>query len=140
MHWAKQYITLNYDLERFNCWHFFRLVMADEFNIDVPIVDINPLETVAKLRAFVKHGELGNWRVVHEPQEGDAVMMGTGSSRITGEAVSHIGIYIELGAGGVLHCDAKPIGRVVFTRASDLTAAMPMGNRKIIRYLRHKTK
>ena len=140
MHWANQYLTLNYDLERFNCWHFFRLVMADEFNIDVPIVDINPLETVAKLRAFLRHGELGNWRVVHEPQEGDAVMMGTGSSRITGAAVSHIGIFIELGAGGVLHCDALPIGRVVFTKVSDLTATMPMGNRKIIRYLRHKTK
>lgn len=135
-HWALGYIGLPWvamgrGVQGFDCYGLFMRVQKLYFGVDVPDIGIDPsIDVIGKLRAFKHHKEFSHWRVVVEPIEGDAVMMGNG------RAVSHIGVYLAVDGGGVLHCD--DIGGVQFTPHGGFGGHE--NNYEILKYLRHETK
>lgn len=134
MHWAIQYYgvpwkPLGRDMSGFDCYGLFKHVQREHFNIDVPEIRINPIaDTSGKFRAFKEHNEFNNWHEVKTPKDGDAVLMGAGN------CVSHIGIFLEVDLGGILHCDDDR--GVKFTPIG----AVGHDGRKIKKYLRHNSK
>lgn len=103
MHWAIEYIGRPWvnggqGPDSFDCWGFFRFIQREKFGIDVPMIDIDADHTRAVLSAFSSHDELKMWHPVTMPGEGDAVLMRHS------KYPSHIGLYIDVDGGGVLHC------------------------------------
>ena len=135
-HFAVGYIGLPWralgrDVQGFDCYGLFKHVQHLYFGVDVAEIGLDPsVDVIGMVRAFKSHAEFGHWREVVEPCEGDAVMMGNGRS------VSHIGIYLAVDGGGVLHCD--DIGGVQFTKHGEFGGHGH--NYEILKYLRHKTK
>lgn len=133
-HWAVGYIGLPWlplgrGVQGFDCYGLFRRVQRLYFGVEVPEIGIDPqVDMRGVLTAFRGHDEFGNWDVVDVPAEGDAVMMGRN------DVVKHLGVYLAVDGGGVLHCDS--IGGVQFTAIGDMCA--PDSAYEIIRYLRHK--
>lgn len=98
-HWASEYIGQPWIKGERDCWSFARRVWADRFNIEVPAIDVDPHRLRDVVRAFSGHPELGNWVEVEYAREGDGVLLA--HSRYA----THVGIWIDADAGGVLHCD-----------------------------------
>ncbi len=103
MHWAVEYIGRPWvngaqGPDSFDCWSFFRFIQREKFGIDVPAVDIDADHLRSVLTAFSSHDELKMWNPVNLPGEGDAVLMRHSKHP------SHIGLYINVDGGGVLHC------------------------------------
>lgn len=102
--WPCKYIGLRYEKgaqgpTSFDCWHFFRHVMQQEFAIAVPAVpEINQNDLRAMVKAFHVDPERERWRAVTHPLEGDAVLMSHNTRP------HHIGIWSEADGGAVLHC------------------------------------
>lgn len=110
-HWAARYIGEPWVANSHDCWAFVRRVYADRFGIDVPPVDVDACSRMACSRAFAGHPEREHWALVDSPSEGDAVLMGKS------ERAAHVGVWVEAGAGSVLHC-VQGAGVVLSTRAS----------------------
>ena len=117
MHFAIQYIGKPWvnggqGPDEFDCWGFFRHVQREHFGREVQLIDVdaNDLRTVA--RNFSDHDERSRWHKVDEPRDGDAVLMAHG------KYPSHVGIWIDVDGGGVLHCTRGE--GVVFSSPSSL--------------------
>ena len=109
-HWAYHYIGLPYD-ERRNCWLFVRQVQKEQFVRDLPIIT-DPHVLLTQARLFKDHAERQRWQKVDRPVEGDCVLLK--KSRYP----AHIGIWLEIDAGGIIHC-VEGQG-VIFQRLSSL--------------------
>lgn len=114
-HWAAQYIGLPYrqdgegpargaeggtpDRESwsFNCWSLFRVVQARHYGRTVPVI-ADPGTAVGRARLFRRHPELRRWRRVSRPRDGDGVKMTCAESPL------HVGVWLDVDGGGVLHC------------------------------------
>lgn len=114
-HWATQYIGQPYVPQTNDCWAFCRRVWAEQFGLVVPVVTVNGSNLRAITRAFSYHEERALWQPVDVPVEGDAVLLA--HTRFP----SHVGIWIEVDGGGVLHCQ-DPLG-VIFSRRDALARA-----------------
>ena len=125
-HWAAAYIGTPWIARRHDCWAFARRVWAERFGLDVPAVDVDALDARAVLRAFRDHPERGHWVEVDQPREGDGVLLS--HSRHP----SHVGVWIDIDGGGVLHCDRH--SGVVFATHSALERC-GWGS---LRYYRHE--
>ncbi len=102
-HWARQYmgkpwINGGQGPEAFDCWGLVRHVLAEHFNIQVPTVDIDPDCLRGCIRALQNGKRDGTWRRVKTPGDGDVVLMAHA------KYPSHIGIWLHVDAGGILHC------------------------------------
>lgn len=94
--------------EAFDCMGFFRHVQARHFGIEVPeILAPNYDDPQALAALFGHHAERGRWTRVATPQHGDAVLV---------HRPLHIGTWLAVDGGGVLHC-ARGAG-VIFTHHS----------------------
>lgn len=113
-HWAESYLGQDYDAAN-DCWAFFRQVQREQFGVHVPVVDVDATDRAAVARAFRDHGERDLWQAVTLPDEGDAVLMAHH------RYPSHVGVWIDVDGGGVLHC--APGAGVIFSRRSALVAA-----------------
>jgi len=103
MHWARQYmgrpwVNGGQGPDAFDCWELVRNVLDRHFNIQVPAVDIDA--NCAKACALaLNHGKRkSNWRKVTAPKEGDVVLMAHA------KYPSHVGIWLDVDQGGILHC------------------------------------
>ena len=104
MHWATKYIGLPYLLggvsaqEGVDCWGLMRLVYQQEFGIALPTIPgVTAASAVAQHRAYVK--ELSrDWIRMETPQEGAGVAMSQVGS------LHHVGIWIAVDRGKILHC------------------------------------
>ncbi|MCM8530663.1 MAG: NlpC/P60 family protein [Lentisphaeraceae bacterium] len=104
MHWCTNYIGLPYDIgakKGHNCWSFARLVLKRHFNRDVSEIVYNPhhLFSVAKTIDFQK--EQSHWQKIEDGEkknDGDVVLMTKSDTPI------HVGIWLNVDRGGVLHC------------------------------------
>jgi len=111
-HWAAEYIGQPWVSGDYDCWVFFREIQKKHFRVDVPIVDIDSTDLMQVARRFRDDTERGRWRKVGTPQDGDAVLMS--HSRFP----SHIGVWVDVDGGGVLHCQERT--GVVFQKQQDL--------------------
>jgi len=111
MHWATSYIGEGYVPQHNDCWAFCRRVWQERFGIDVPVVSADVHSMVAVSHAFQRHAERVHWFEVESPREGDAALMS--HCRFP----SHVGIWIDVDGGGVLHCQYG-IGVVFSSRAA----------------------
>lgn len=107
-HWAEPYIGMPWAKwgegpDIWNCWTFFRHVQDAHFGVPTPMVPYaDSLLVLARL--FRDHDERGHWVEVAEGdwREGDGVMMRTARYPI------HVGVWLEVDGGKVLHCADGP--------------------------------
>lgn len=104
-HWAAQYIGRRWAAgatgpEYFDCWGLFRHVQHEQFGIEVPAIAPDSYGTLSCAKTFRDHPEREHWQPIGEqaPQEGDCVLMSSGNHP------RHIGVWLAVDGGGVLHC------------------------------------
>ena len=80
----------------YDCMGFFRFVQGRHFGIEVPLVIAPDYDDPYGLSAlFTTHTERQRWELIQKPFHGCAVLV---------RRPSHIGVWIDLDGGGVLHC------------------------------------
>ena len=102
-HWAFQYIGTPWESgaqgpNAFDCWSFFRHVQAKHYGLEVPIIAIDANNWRQVIKNFTRHDERFNWKETNQPKDGDAVLMRHS------KFPSHVGIWLDVDGGGVLHC------------------------------------
>lgn len=102
-HWAEQYLNDTWQADgngphAWNCWNFIRHVLKTHYSVEVPLIDVDAMSIHAVIRALRGHDEKANWIETHAPMDGDGVYLHKKSDP------SHVGIYLEVDGGGVLHC------------------------------------
>jgi hypothetical protein len=109
-HWMYEYFDRDWTYE-YDCFAHFAEVQKDHFNVN----ELHTLQHIpevlnygAALDYVKTHDEVeAMWQKVDTPKHGDAIVFGGGTMKF------HIGTYLEIDAGGVLHCE---FGRgVMFT-------------------------
>lgn len=133
MHWAVQYIGRPWvkkaqGPDNFDCWGLLRYVQKHHFNTEVPIISVDADDLRAVINAFESHPEKKQWHLVKQPAEGDGVLMRQGRRD------SHVGVWLDVDGGGVLHC-VQGIG-VVFSDSYSLK----MNGWNNIEYYRHESR
>lgn len=98
-HWAADYIGQPWVAGANDCWSFCRRVWAERFGLSVPVIEVDAAHLAAVTRAFIGHPERVRWAEVDSPVEGDAVLLA--HSRFP----THVGIWVGVDGGGVLHCE-----------------------------------
>lgn len=112
MHWATQYLGQPW-VEHYNdCWAFFRKISAEHYQRNLSIIEIDTANLRACIDQFLNHTEHRHWKKTSAPVDGDAVLMSQG------KMPSHVGMWLDVDGGGVLHC-VKGAG-VIFTKTNQL--------------------
>lgn len=124
-HWASKYLGDEWSRENHDCFIFFRRVQKEQFGRDIPAFDVDAANRMACARAVAANPERGNWLPVDVPQEGDAVLLAHAKHP------SHIGVWVDVDGGGVLHCVKGP--GVVFQKIISLKS----GGWGHLEYMRH---
>ncbi|OYZ67867.1 MAG: hypothetical protein B7X98_02395 [Methylophilaceae bacterium 17-43-7] len=114
MHWAMQYLGQPWVEHDNDCWAFFRRISADHFQRDLSIIQIDTDNLRVCIDQFLNHTEHQYWKKTTSPTDGDAVLMSQG------RMPTHVGMWLSVDGGGVLHC-VKGAG-VIFTKTSQLHA------------------
>lgn len=115
-HWACKYIGEPWVLGKHECGHFFCKVQKEVFDLDVQVIDADALSLLSCARAMSgKHPEFANWVDVSEPKDGDAIQMSHSKHP------HHIGLWVDVDGGGVLHC-CEDTG-VIFSSRQNLRLA-----------------
>ena len=102
-HWAAKYIGLPWENgaqgpESYDCWGFFRHVQRTYFSTEVPFINVDADDLRQVIKNFTKHDEVTRWQKVTKPASGDAVLMRHS------KFPSHVGVWLDVDSGGVLHC------------------------------------
>lgn len=97
-HWAADYIGLPWVRHEHDCWQFFRKVQHERFGRVVPEIPMETYRRGACVALLEQHQERANWQLVEKPEEGDAVLLAHARHP------SHIGLWVDVDGGGVLHC------------------------------------
>lgn len=120
-HWATTYLGKSWSAgesgpDAYDCWGLFRQVQAAHYGREVPLVpEVDVGDILAVARAMRDHDERGRWREVPQPADGDGVLMAHA------RYPSHVGVWIDVGGGGVLH--AVSGAGVIFSSLSSLRLA-----------------
>lgn len=112
MHWAAQYIGQPWEAGVSDCWHFARRVWRERWGWEIPAVLGAGAGPIAARRALADVPV--EWSETKRPQEGDAVMMALGRHPC------HVGVWIDVDGGGVLHSIEGP--GVIYTAGPRLVA------------------
>ncbi|MDO8605103.1 MAG: NlpC/P60 family protein [Phaeospirillum sp.] len=115
-HWATALIGLPWSVhgsgpDLFNCWEFVRMVQSRHFGRTLAEI-ANPEDILGLGRTFRDHPERRRWAKVEHPAEGDCVLLRQSRHPI------HVGIWLDVDGGGVLHCSRE--SGVVFQRPDAL--------------------
>lgn len=112
--------------DAYDCMSFTRMIQARHFGVQMDRVMIADYDDGLGLLALLNScGERAHWEPVKTPRHGDIVVA---------RRPFHIGVYLAVDGGGVLHC-LRGAG-VVFTR--DAAWATSGIGRKT--YMRHRSK
>lgn len=115
MHWASNLIGLPYAVagcdpgEGFNCWSFVRYVQYRFYGRTLPEIP-NSEHYADIVRTFRDHPERERWDITGQPHDGDLVLLSRRNHPC------HIGIFLNVDGGGILHC-ASQVG-VEFAKLS----------------------
>lgn len=123
-HWAVEYIGLPYAPPERDCWGFFRSLRAERYGDVLPAVPVPDYRLATVISAFREAEERAAWAEVPEPVEGDAVLLGRSKHP------AHVGMWVAVGGGGVLHCE-RGCGVVFSDRA-----ALAKAGWSLVRYYR----
>ena len=93
-----KYIGMPWVSGAWDCWAFFRHCQRQYYGIDVPVVDVDALDLRSVITTIDTHVERARWLEVRNPISGDAVLMKRN------RYPSHIGLWVEIDGGKVLHC------------------------------------
>lgn len=120
LHWAFQYIGLPWvngaqGPNSFDCWSFLRFIQEKHYGINVPIIDVDADNWRQVVKNFTHNEERQHWVAAVVPKDGDAVLMRHS------KYPSHVGVWLDVDGGGVLHC-VRGEG-VVFTSMTALKFA-----------------
>jgi hypothetical protein len=113
MHWAHKYIGREWINREHDCWAFTRTIQREQYGRDLPFIDIDAGDVASCVRAFNGHPEKQNWVAIDLPIDGDVLLMSQNKQP------THVGVWLEIDGGGVLHCIEK--GGVIFTKRRDLS-------------------
>lgn len=118
-HWAMQYLGDAWEPRRHDCWVFFRRVMRQQFGRHIPAVDPDNYRAETKAALFASHPHRAAWQEINrgDVREGDGVRMANAHEP------GHVGIWIDVDGGRVLHCDSP--GGVMATPLSALFDVYP---------------
>ncbi len=119
VHWAFHYLGAEWapggeGPDRYDCWGLFRVVQRDRYGRHLPTIQVDPRSAIACSRAIAAQRTSGAWHEVGEPQDGDAVLMAQG------HIPTHIGVWIDVDGGRVLH--AQQGAGVIASSAAALTS------------------
>jgi hypothetical protein len=81
-------------------------VQRNHFGRELALIPVDALDLRVVLRTFNEHPERKRWQRVPNPKHGDAVLMRQSRYPV------HVGVWLDVDGGGVLHC-AHGVG-VVF--------------------------
>lgn len=95
MHWATAYIGQQWSIAQ-DCYALVRQVYADRYRIDLPVIAVNALSTLAVAKSIAGF-DLSDWVEVTTPQDGDVVQMGHA------KRPHHLGIWLDIADGKILH-------------------------------------
>jgi len=98
--------------DAYDCWGLFQAVQREHYGREVKPLDVDAGNTLAVAKAIRDHSKAINWQPTNEPKDGDAVLLSQGNYP------THVGIWLDVDGGGVLHCQRGP--GVIFTRKADL--------------------
>jgi len=115
-HWANDYIGLPWENgaqgpDAFDCWALVRHVQREHYGRELPIINVDADDLAAVGNAFKNHPEKSRWKLIYGQIDGDCVLTHKGNQ------VDHVGIYLEIDGGRVLHavrgagvvCTALPV-------------------------------
>jgi hypothetical protein len=100
--------------DAYDCWGLFVTVQRTHFQRSLPENPVDATNLRAVLDAFSGHPERQRWQAVSQPEEGDAVLMRQSRYPV------HIGVWLDIDGGGVLH--AVRHAGVVFQNLAALDA------------------
>ena len=83
--------------DAFDCWGLFVTVQHQCFGREIPQNPVDATNLRAVLEAFNGHPERQRWQPVIAVEEGDAVLMRQSRYPV------HIGVWLDIDGGGVLH-------------------------------------
>lgn len=87
-------------------------MQKNHFNLDLPIIDVDFDSLLKTVRAFDSKTERSNWDEIKRPVDGCVVSLSHAKH------TSHVGVYLDIDGGGVLHC-VRGAG-VIFSTMSNL--------------------
>lgn len=99
-HWACQYLGRPWQNGQSDCYGLVRLVYKNQYQIDLPIVDVNALNTLSVIKTIAGF-DREQWVEVSTPIDGDVVQMGHA------QRPHHVGVWIEADGGKILHSTEK---------------------------------
>ncbi|MPS48554.1 NlpC/P60 family protein [Methylobacillus sp.] len=120
MHWAGQYVGTPWvkggqGPNGYDCWGFVRFVQQKHFDRALSHIDADADSYREVITAIEQTEERHSWVQVQKPAEGDCVLMAHA------KYPSHVGVWLDVDGGGVLHC-VRGEG-VVFSSMSALKLA-----------------
>ena len=103
LHWAAHYIGLPWRAgargpQAYDCWGLFLAIQCAQFGRQLPEIPVDATDLRAIAGTFKSHPERQHWALVTVPSTGDAVLMRHS------KFPSHVGIWLDVDGGGVLHC------------------------------------
>lgn len=115
-HWAGQYIGQRWESgangpDAWDCGTFVRHVQRTHYGRAIPhaFADASNIHAVVRALAGL---DLGDWDEMPAPRDGDGVILAHARYG------SHVGVWIDVDGGGVLHCQNG--AGVIFTPAAKL--------------------
>lgn len=102
MHWAEAYLGKPWESgaqgpDSYNCWGLVRAVAKAQFGYEPPLIAIDENQGISVRKAFKSHPEHNKYLPVNTPKAGDIVELGTKKD------LWHVGIWLDVDSGGVLH-------------------------------------
>lgn len=115
-HWADQYLGHRWESgatgpDAWDCGTFVRHIELLHFGRAVPDVVVDATRMRDVVRA-IDGLDLGDWDEVAQPRDGDGAILAYSRHG------SHVGVWIDVDGGGVLHCQNG--AGVIFTPANRL--------------------
>lgn len=107
-HWAEAYATKDWvpsndpkGRPKYDCWDHVREVQREVFGRELDEIDPENYDIWALIKMLKENSEIGKWKQVDKPSEGDIVQLGHA------KRPHHVGTWTKADGGKVVHCLEK---------------------------------